>query len=530
MAGILGLDLDATEMRLVELQSSGGSYQLHAALALPTGAADPAKLGAELKARLAAVGFKANSVVVALSHDAMTCREVRHPDIPAGELPAIVQFQVLKESSVPPDDAIVDYVPLTQPLSNGERRSLTYAVRKGRVQYCEKLCEAAGLKLLGVIPRAVALLATITKAKLEPGAIGYACSNSFFVVNNGELIFNRSMGAPADLDELLAELRRSIAGYENQANMPTLDHVCLGGHELPEEAQKQLGTFRVPVSLYDPYLGIVGAERLIGHGDYAVACGAAQAAKAFKKFPVEFLNPKKVVVKPNRSRSYALIGGVAAASLAFLVWGVYWMLTSSIDEEITKLQDSIKDKQRIEKGFIDTDVQKRYEAIKTWKEHEVFVLEELYDLIETFPDVAGVQVVKAEWKTNETTTRGPVLQQPPAASKTTGPVGTNTAAVPKNIPIKPIARFTVKATAEQEDQLKTLQTALKNSKHWTWVKSESVPNERNTMVFELDVVPLKPEEYRSVITVGANITSTDGSSTNRPGTRRGFRPAGGGRP
>lgn len=337
-------------MRLAELQPAGGGYQLHAALALPTGGVDAAKLGAELKTRLASVGFKANTVIIALSHDAMTCREVRHPDIPAGELPAIVQFQVLKESAMPADETIVDYVPLTQPFSTGERRSLAYTVRRTRVQFCEKLCEAAGLKLLAVVPRAVALLASISRTRGETGAIGYACSNSFFVVNNGELIFNRSMGIPQDFDELLGELRRSMAGYQNQANMPALSQVCLAGHELPPEAQEQLSSFRTPIKLYDPYHGIVGAERLIGHGDYAVACGAAQVTKVFKKVPVEFLNPKKVVVKPNRTRSYALIGGVASAAAALLIWGAYWMVTSSADAEIAELQDQLKDKQRQEKN------------------------------------------------------------------------------------------------------------------------------------------------------------------------------------
>ena len=107
--------------------------------------------------------------------------------------------------------------------------------------------------------------------------------------------------------------------------------------------------------------------------------------------------------------------------------------------------------------------------------------------------------------------------------------------MPKNIPIKPVARLILKAQAEQESQLKVLEQALKNSRHWKWIKSDPVPPERaekekNAVVYELDVLPLRPEDYRTVITVGNNVTSTDGSSTNRPGSRRTVRPAGGSRP
>lgn len=528
MAGILGIDLDIAELRLAELQQTAAGYQLHAALALPTGAVDAATVGAQLKERLKEVGFKANSVVIALAHDAMTCREVRHPNIHANELPAIVQFQVLKESSVPMDDAVVDYVPLTQPLSTGERRSLTYVVRKPRIKFCEELCEAAGLKLLAIVPRAVALLAAFAKAKSDnKETIGYACSNTFFVMHQGELIFNRSLGSPYDATELLNELRRSIAGYENQANVPALDHVMLAGHELSAEAQKQLSTFRIPVRLFDPYLGIAGAERLLGHGDYAVACGAAQVTKAFKKPPVEFLEPKKVVVKPNRTRSYAIYGGAAALALAALIGGIYWMITSSADAEIAEIQERIKRQQSIEKVYVDGQIEKRYDAIKAWKDQELFVLEEIYDLMEIFPDVAGVQIVKAEWKATAAPTTAPVSNFPVAGAKTAP--GAGTAQPPKTTVVKPIARLSVRATAEKEDDLKALETALRSSKHWKWVKSDLVMNEKNTRIYELDVTPWKPDDYRTVITIGSNTTSTESTTNTRPGQRR-LRPTGGGRP
>jgi tetrahydromethanopterin S-methyltransferase subunit B len=401
------------------------------------------------------------------------------------------------------------------------------------VKFCEALCEAAGLKLLAVVPRAVALLAGVNKNKTDL-AIGYACSNSFFVVHQGELIFNRSMGMPADINEMLSELRRSIAGYENQAHMPALDHVNLAGTEWPLEAEKQIAGFRTPVKLYDPYQGVIGADRLVGHGDYAVACGAAQTSKAFKKPPVEFLSPKKVVEKPNRRRTYAIAGAAAAAVLALVIGGLYWWMTSSADDEIAVLQDRIKDKQKMEKTFAEDKIEERMEAIKTWKEQEFFVLEEIYDLIESFPDISGVQIVKAEWKSIASSTpAGPAALAAPGKSTIPMPNGiakTSAIHTQANTPVNPVARLVIKATADEEDQLTALHTALKNSRHWKLLKFEVVPQEKNTKIFELNVLPLKPEEYRTVIALGNNVTATGVGDSNRPGARRGFRPATGGRP
>jgi hypothetical protein len=518
LAGILGIDLDAGELRLAELVPSGAGHQLHAALTLPLGTADAVSLGATLKAKLKEVGFKASSAVIALAHDAFTAREVRHPDIPAGELPAIVQFQVLKEVAIPADEAVIDYVPLSHGYSTGEKRSLSFVVRKARVKFCKDLCEAAGLKLLAVVPRAIAVMATVNRYKPEGDlAVGVVCSNSFLVMHQGNLVFNRSMGSSHDLEEMVSEVRRSIAGYSNQPNVPPLGSVLVANAGLPEDVLDQLGQQRIPVQLFDPYLGIAGAERLLGHGDYAVACGAALISKAFKKPPVDFLEPKKVYVKPNRTRAYTLVGGVALASLALLIYGVYWFLTSSTAQDIAALQERIDQKKIQEKNY--GDVEKRFDAVKLWKEHEIFILEEIYDLHETFPDIAGVQIVKAEWKVNAPT-------NVPAAGAAMKNAAASQSQASKT-QLKPVARLSVKATAEQEGQLKTLETALKNSRHWRWVRSDLASNERNTITYELDVLPMKPEDYRGVITVGENVTATEGSTnTNR---NRRFRPVGGGR-
>jgi hypothetical protein len=484
---------------------------------------DAAALGAQLKARLKEVGFKATQAVIALGHDAIICREVRHPDIPAAELPAIVQFQVQKESPLPPDSTIVDYVPLKQPLPTGEHRSLTYVARKARVQFCQKVCEEAGLKLLALVPKAVAVLAGALKTLGQAGAeaFGVVCSNTFIVVQEGELIFNRSLGTPHDAADFFAEIKRSVAGYDLQPNMPKLAGLYLSTPELPPQYESYLAQLRVAATLYDPYAGIQGGDRLAGHGDYAAAAGAAEAAKAFRKPPVNFLDPKRVIVKPNRKKTYAIMGGIAAAALILVGGGVYWLLTSSADADIASLQANIKEMQDREKSF--GDVEKRFETISTWANQEIVALDALYDLIAAFPDMGGMQIVKVEWK--------PIAATNAPAASPLAPKPTLPAAGAKAPTVKPIATMTITAVAEQGDpktQFDELEGALREQSHWHVIKKTPDPKEKNKYTFELSVLPVKPGEYTSIVNPGKYTTVSGEVQTNNPASRRRrFTPPGG---
>jgi len=516
-SNVLGIDLDAGEMRLVELVPGGGGYTLHAALTLPAGAADAAALGAQLKDRMKEVGFKATSAVIALCHDAFTARVVRHPNIPEGELPAVVQFQVLKEVSLPADDTIVDYVPLKQLLATGERRSLTFVVRKGRVSFCEQLCEAAGIKLIAVVPSAIALTAELTKGRPEAtGTAAFAAGNSFFVLSDGELVFNRSLAQPYDAADFFGELRRSIAGYENQPGMPALGALFIASNLMPANSEAYLAQSRVPAQLYDPYAGVQGTDRLAGHGDYAAALGAAQVTRAFRKAPVDFLNPKKVVVKPNNTRKYATWGAIAAGILIVTVAAGYWAITSTYDADISDLQAQITRKEP-DKNLV-AEVEKQFEMIDNWHRQQLYILEELYDLAATFPDMAGVQIVSAEWK------RLPPAGSTPGAPAKPAPPAKPTGPAPRPVAARPVARMTIKATADQESSLRQLEEALRDSLHWKYVKTELVPQDSKSRVYELDIPAMTPAEYASVITPGKNVTASgNGQTTNtprRPGVRR----------
>jgi hypothetical protein len=524
VANILGIDLEGAELKLVELQPSGAGFALQGAFTLPAGALDAAALGAQIKQHLRGAGFKAASVVIALGPDAVICREVRHPDIPAEELPAVVQYQVLKESALPADESVVDFHQFKESLPTGERRSLAYVVRKGRVQFCEKLCEAAGLKLTALVPRGLALAAGASQPRAQAAqqTVGLVCSGTFLVLRQGETIFQRTLAAPESDQDFVSELRRGVAGYSIQPNMTPLAAIYAASHQAPEGLLESAEALRTPIHLYDPYASVAGAERLSRQSDYAVACGAAQTVKVFRKLPVNFLAPKRVMQRPNRSRTYGTIAAIAAAVLVVVGGGLYWTMTSSSDSEIATLQARIKEKRKTEESL--AEIEKQHAAITAWSGMDVVILDEIYDLIAAFPDVGGMQIVKYDWSPISTLTQlGPAANS--KFAKTTAP------AAAKAIN-RPVATLVLEAVSEDPDrQFPELKKVLDEGKHWRLAKSDLVPGDRNRIKITLEVLPIKPGEYTSLVAPGNFTTAKGGDSqpTNRRGRGR-ITPPTGGRP
>ena len=199
------------------------------------------------------------------------------------------------------------------------------------------------------------------------------------------------------------------------------------------------------------------------------------------------------------------------------------MLAHGYDSDITDLQGQINQQKETEKTAF-ADVDKKFEIIDAWNKQEVFILEELYDLVATFPDVPGVQITHAEWKTNAPAPGSAAAAAAAAAITKPGAPMKPVAAPTARQALKPIARLTIKATAENEEQLRLLEAALRDGKHWKFVKFDPDPREKNTRSFDLDILPLSPADYAAVIQPGKNVTATGDGQQQNTRRRPGFRP------
>ena len=66
--------------------------------------------GKRLRDHMKAASVGAAPVYACVGRDRVVLREIRYPQVPASEEPAIVRFQVEKELTEPPQTVVIDYM------------------------------------------------------------------------------------------------------------------------------------------------------------------------------------------------------------------------------------------------------------------------------------------------------------------------------------------------------------------------------------------------------------------------------------
>jgi Tfp pilus assembly PilM family ATPase len=294
-------------------------------------------LGQVLRQRLKEAGIKPAPVLVSVGRDRVILKDVRYPSVAPAEEPGVVRFQASKELTDPADEVVIDYYPLPEAGSGGERRALAYVVRRKLLTTYQELCRAAGLKLAGITPRPFGIAASVLHSAgallLTPGpaAPGTAVAvltlaetwAEFCVVGDGNLLFTRALNPG---DGLLGEIRRNLALYAGQPHLAAArDRVQAlyvagdGEHNRLRQQLEQL--LAIPVHPLDPFAGFDRLEVYGNRGSFAGAVGLLHAQAQGRGLPVNFSQPREAKVErdPNRVRYLAAAGlGILVLVAAFL--------------------------------------------------------------------------------------------------------------------------------------------------------------------------------------------------------------------
>ncbi len=406
MARFLALDWDHQQLNIVSASVKGGVVRIHKAVSFAEprspNLAEAEALGKQLLARLKEAGIAPAPVLACVGRDRLILKDLRFPAVPPHEEPAIVRFQVVKELNDAPDDVVLDYAACPDG-GNGERRALAMVIRRELLEAYQKLCKAAGLKLVALAPRPLGLLTCLnrligttvrTPAPDPPGATVAVVAvgqpwTEFGVIKGEALAFSRSLATgPA----LAGEIRRSVAVYGGQSSQNPVRAVYVAGTteqaELRDRLQQMLG---IPVFPFDPFDGAEGPDLPAGHrGDFAGAIGLLQGYAGRRALPINFVQPKqpRPPQDPNKRKLAMAAAVVGILLLAGLGYGY-----KKLSDEGDKLQGLLKDKADVEQQLAALEDQvKRVKAFDEWTGNSVVWLDEIYDVTADFPNTTSLRL------------------------------------------------------------------------------------------------------------------------------------------
>lgn len=409
MSKYIAIDLAPDGIFVVAGSARAGHVKIEQALswteadgvAPPTLAGDTAKqIGEQLRDKLKAAGVANAPVLISVGRGRVILKELRYPAVPATEEPALVRFQAMKELSDATDEVVLDYAPLSNGATDGERRSMAVVIRKELFAAIQQMCAAANLKLLAATPRPYAIAAGLarafasgavpppeSKADAVAALILGPAGGEFTVARGGEVTFTRDVPGPVATSEpmLLGEVRRNLTMYAGS----TPGHPVQGLY-VAEAAGGWAGRLRaalgLPVHAYDPLSGSAPDVPEPLRGRFAGAAGLL-AAKSAGAIPINFAAPRQPVIEKDPKQKQLLIAAVAVAMFLLAV-SVYGFLTlSAADSKLTMLQEEKSDLENQVKK-LEPDA-KRLDAATKWKSRQVNWLDETFDATDRFREAAA---------------------------------------------------------------------------------------------------------------------------------------------
>ncbi len=328
----------------------------------------PEAAGEWLKGQLAEAGVSDRQAIVALPREDAVVRHLELPASPKSEIPDLVRFQASTKSTLPLNQLHLDHLPLPARKGFEGLEVLMTTISKLLSDTIKKVLQTAGVELvsLGITPVAVAeLISRVEQSGDRAGATDSSLIVSqhgnrveISIVRQRALLFSHSARLGGDETEehdaqsILAEISRSfVALQKTQLEISIGRAWVLGSEEetrpLVAALEKRMAITTIAgddcdVKTIDPLkaAGVtLSTKKTPGnHTLYAGPVGMLLAREDRLVESVDFLNPRKPEVKPDRRihKAGAIAAAVATLLLAFFGWR-YFEVRSMENETITKL-------------------------------------------------------------------------------------------------------------------------------------------------------------------------------------------------
>ncbi|HYE30913.1 MAG TPA: pilus assembly protein PilM [Methylomirabilota bacterium] len=337
--GAVIIRLTETEVRAVRFERRGDKIvsleRSMAPLPTPEAKGDPAAVGAALKSVIEKAGMKGGLAAAAVPRSQLVLRTISLPKLEdESDLATVVQFQVGRDLPFRLDEAVIDFTKIEGGGSAGKMQLMVAAARRELVEFYQKVCESAGLKLaaLTMQPQAHAR-AVQSLGETTDGATAFALVEgeglSVDVVAGGQVHFSRNtppipepiegQGEPEFNETAALEIVRALHSYGGSGSDVRVTRVFVSASGGRSEA---IAT-RISQRLSIPVEAVRFEEPAAGESRaFEVSAADVGVALAItdESGPIfDFLNPRKPAPPKNTKRN-AIIA--LAAGFALLIVGM----------------------------------------------------------------------------------------------------------------------------------------------------------------------------------------------------------------
>jgi hypothetical protein len=351
---IIAFEFDDSTLRAVVGQRPNRQFRVTGTFEIPIDG-DVESIGQKLKEELRNHGINKASATVVLSRWQSEIREITVPPVPDDELPDLVRFQAKNEFISLTEEWPLDYIRLDQP-DDGPHRVLAAAISPKMLEHIRAICRAAEITLKHIVLQPLAIVNLFSDKQEAGEQIAQLLIRSssdradLSIAVNGNLKITRSIRfAPDAAAEkrsslLISESRRTLAAASPILDTP-IKHATVLGHEkrfkaLGGDLTKGLGFTVDFVDAFDLLPLSSQFVRPEHSADFAAVLGSLASQNTSAKHAVDFLSPKRKVVRhPERNRWLAIGGLALAASLLLIIFG--WTSLSSKQQKIDDLTETL---------------------------------------------------------------------------------------------------------------------------------------------------------------------------------------------
>ena len=316
--------------------------------------------GKQLRLELDRAGIGATKALVSLPREEAVVRLLELPECSDDELPELVRLQAATRSAVPLDRLLLDFLPLPRLENVAGRRVLMVTLGKVPADRIQAILTSAGLEAAGILLSAVGTSEIVAHQPRVSGASDEAAT--LIVSRSGsrleitaiwrkQILFMHAANVSAHLppeagiSQILAETSRATVALSQAAPGIRIGSGWLLSSAaelagLPEAFRQRFGfefqtldtAFRTPgvQADFDP-AGTTGQTAFSALG---LLFGQADGLVS----SIDFLHPRKTVVKPDRRRlRQVLAGGAVLATVVAIFAGIH-MRVVRLDDEIAKME------------------------------------------------------------------------------------------------------------------------------------------------------------------------------------------------